>query len=121
VLLRGIALKEGRPDSPAADHTKKRSDGTEQGVNSPPMPIAWTRTANGPPGKGNKVLCITAGSAMDLQNEGLRRLVVNSVYSFTGLTVPAKADVDLVDDFKPSANGGGFIKGMKPDDHALQR
>ena len=35
------------------------------------------------------------GSATDLENEGLRRLIVNGVYWGLGMDVPAKADVAL--------------------------
>ena len=62
-------------------------------MSNPAMPIIWTRTYEGPLGKGNKVLCTTMGAATDLENEGLRRLLVNAAYLFTGLEVPAKADV----------------------------
>ena len=55
-----------------------------------------------------------------MQNEGLRRLIVNAAYSFTGLEVPAKADVEYVDPFKPLFYGfNGFRKGLKVSDQAL--
>lgn len=82
------------------------------------MPVVWTRTNAGK----NKILTTTLGSATDLQNEGLRRILVNAAYSFTGLPVPAKADVALVGEFKPTFYGfGGFIKGVKPADLAAKR
>jgi hypothetical protein len=60
------------------------------------------------------------GAATDLQNEGLRRLVVNAVYWGLGLDVPAKADVAYVDDYKPTMYGfKGYRRGLKPEDHAL--
>ena len=75
----------------------------------------------GPLGKGNKALCTTMGSATDLANEGLRRLLVNAAYAFTGLEVPAKANVGVVGEFTPTMYGfNGFIKGRKPADHALK-
>jgi len=65
-------------------------------------------------GKTNKTLCTTMGAATDLTGESLRRLIVNAAYSFTGLEVPAQADVSLVGDYQPSAYGfGGFKKGVK--------
>ena len=51
------------------------------------------------------------GAATDLVNEGLRRLIVNAAYSFTGLEVPAKADVTIDGDYKPTFYG--FIKDFK--------
>jgi hypothetical protein len=39
----------------------------------------------------------------------------------TGLTVPAQADVTPVGEFKPTAFGfNKFIKGVKPEAHALK-
>src|SRR6185437_9057824 len=71
-------------------------------------------------GKENKVLCTTMGAATDLQNEGLRRLIVNAAYWGLGLEVPAKADVAYVDEFKPLTYGfNGYRHGIKPEDHAL--
>jgi len=113
-MYSGVAAK---PDDEPADYKKKRADKQEQGVNDPAMPIVWTRTYNGPLGKGNKVLCTTMGAATDLESEGLRRLLVNAVYAFTGVEVPAKADVTPVGEFKPTFySGGGHIKGVKPAD-----
>ena len=88
--------------------------------NEPMQPIVWTRLHKNSAGNTNKVLCTTMGAATDLENEGLRRLVVNGVYWGVGLEVPAKADVTYVDPYKPlfySANA--FRKGMKVSDHAL--
>jgi hypothetical protein len=60
------------------------------------------------------------GSATDLENEGLRRLVVNAVYWGLKLPVPEKADVDLVDPYKPTKYGfNAFRKGVKPADLAI--
>jgi type 1 glutamine amidotransferase len=121
ILVRGLVLKGMKPDDAPADYTKKRADKQEQPVNDPAMPIVWTRTYEGKLGKGNKVLCTTMGAATDLENEGLRRLIVNAAYSFTGLEVPAKADVTPAGDFKPTMYGfDGFIKGVKPEAHAVK-
>lgn len=118
VLVLGQVLKGMNPTDEPADYKKKRAtDKVEQGVNEPPMPVVWLRTNDSDLGKGNKALCTTMGSATDLQNEGLRRLVVNAAYVFTGLEVPAKADVTLVGNYKPTMYGfDGFIKGRKPAD-----
>ena len=60
------------------------------------------------------------GSATDLENEGLRRLIVNAVYWGLGLDVPARADVTYVDEYKPSFYGfDGFRKGLRPSDFEL--
>lgn len=121
ILVRGVVLKGMKPGDEPADYKKKRStDKQEQGVNDPAMPVVWTRVNDDAFGKGNKVLCTTLGSATDLQNEGLRRLIVNAAYSFTGLEVPAKANVEYVDPFAPLFYGfNGYRKGLKVSDMAL--
>ena len=121
ILFRGVVLKGMKPVDEPADYKKKRAtDKQEQGINDPAMPVAWTRVNDNDFGKGNKVLCTTMGAATDLLNEGLRRLIVNAAYSFTGLEVPAKADVEFVDPYKPLFYGfGSFRKGLKVSDAAL--
>ncbi len=120
ILFRGVVLKGMKPDDEPADYKKQRAtDKEDQGINDPAMPVVWTRENKTESGKVNKVLCTTMGAATDLENEGLRRLLVNAAYAFTGLEVPAKADVTPVGDFKPTMYGfNGFIKGVKPSDHA---
>ncbi len=121
ILVRGLVLQGMKPDDAPADYKKKRAtDKEEQGINDPAMPVVWTRVNDNEFGKGNKVLCTTLGSATDLQNEGLRRLVVNAAYSFTGLEVPAQANVEYVDPFKPLFYGfNGYRKGLKVSDQVL--
>ena len=120
VLVRGQVLQGMTPDTAPADYKKKRAtDKEEQGVNDPMMAVAWTRVNDNGFGKGNKVLCTTLGSSTDLANEGLRRLIVNASYAFTGLEVPAKSDVATVGDFSPTFYGfDGHKKGVRPGDLA---
>jgi hypothetical protein len=55
-----------------------------------------------------------------VRDESLRRLLVNSVYWGLDLEVPAKAEVELVGDYHPSASDPNkFRKGVKPTDLAL--
>ena len=119
ILVRGQALKGMKPGDPPADYKKKRvTDKEEQGINDPMMPVVWTREYKNDAGKTNRILTTTLGSATDLKNEGLRRLLVNTAYSFTALPIPEKADVTLVGEFNPSFYGfNGYIKGVKPADH----
>ncbi len=123
ILLRGQVLKGMTPDSPPAAYEKERaSDKQKQDVNTPMMPVAWVRDVKNTSGKTNKILCTTMGSATDLTNEGLRRLVVNAVFAGAGLKVPAKADVDTVGDYKPTAYGfDGYKKGTKASDYELKK
>ena len=121
ILVRGLVLKGMKSGDEPADYKKKRAtDKEEQEVNNPAMAVVWTRVNDNEFGKGNKVLCTTMGSATDLQYEGLRRLVVNAAYSFTGLEVPAKADVEYVDPYQPLFYGfNGYRKGLKVSDQVL--
>ena len=121
ILVRGVVLKTLAPDSEPADYRKVRaSDKQEQGVNDPPMPVVWTRLHRHDNGATNRVLTSTMGSATDLEDEGLRRLVVNGVYWGLGLDVPAKADVTYVDEYRPSFYGfEGFRKGLRASDFEI--
>jgi hypothetical protein len=90
-------------------------------VNDPMLPIAWTHSFKAPDGKSARTFTSTMASAQDLESEGLRRLIVNACYWAMGLDnqLPAKADVDLVGEYKPSPfKGNGFKKGVKPSELA---
>ncbi len=121
ILVRGMVLKTLAPDAEPADYKKPRStDKIEQGVNDPAMPIAWTRMNKNANGTTNRIFTTTMGAATDLENEGLRRLIVNAVYWGLGLDVPQKADVTYIDEYKPSFYGfDGFRKGLRPSDFEL--
>lgn len=120
ILLRGEVLSGMSPTDPPATGRKRRSDGQEQGMNEPMMPIAWTRLHTAPNGVKSRVFTTTMGAATDLKNEHLRRLVVNAVLWTMGLEVPAKADVTFVDPFEPTDYAfNGFRNGVRPADHAL--
>ncbi|MBI5802617.1 MAG: ThuA domain-containing protein [Verrucomicrobia bacterium] len=121
ILVRGQVLKGMTADTQPADYrTKRATDKEEQGVNDPMMPIAWTREVKNEAGKVNKIFTTTMGAATDLESEGTRRLVVNSVFWGLGLAVPGKANVDYVGEFKPTMYGfKGYQKGVKPTDHKL--
>jgi len=123
ILLRGRVLSGMKPDNPPADHPRKRkSDGVEQPVNDPMMPIAWTRVRPNETGHTNRIFVTTMGAAVDLVSEDLRRLVVNAVYWGFEIPVPVHADVACVDPFVPRYFGSkadGFKRGMKPEDYGL--
>ncbi len=121
ILVRGIVLQTLASDSAPATYRKTRStDKVQQDVNDPPMPVAWTRLHTNEKGTTNRIFTTTMGSATDLENEGLRRLLVNSVYWGLGMDVPARADVRYVDPYDPSFYGfDGFRKGLRASDFAL--
>lgn len=111
ILVRGQVLTGMKP-----------TDGPVQGKKNEPMqPVVWLRNYKNETGATNKIVTTTLGAATDLQNEGLRRLLVNSAYWTLGLEVPAKAKVDYVSEFKPSMYGfDGFVKGKKPADYGTK-
>lgn len=119
VLVRGQVLSGMNPADPPARDRKKTALGVEQEVNAPMMPIVWVRSHRNESGKVNKVLTATMGAATDLQNEGLRRLLVNGAYWAVGLEpkISGHANVRLVGAYQPSMFGfDGFRKGVKPAD-----
>ncbi|MBI2948328.1 MAG: ThuA domain-containing protein [Verrucomicrobia bacterium] len=113
VLVYGQVLKGMNPADPPVEGPK----------NNPMMPLIWIRDYTGESGKTSRVIGTTIGAAPDLESEGLRRLLVNACYWGLGLEnkIPAKANVDLVGEFKPTFFGfGKFKRGVKPSDHELK-
>ena len=122
ILLRGVVLKGMEPDSEPATHEKNRSRGDKgkQGVNDPAMPVLWTREHEHASGNTSRVVCTTLGAATDFKSEGLRRVVVNSVFWGLKLDVPESANVEFVDKYEPTMYGfGTFRKGERPENHKL--
>ena len=116
ILLRGAVTETLDPASKPIAGEK----------NNPLQALAWMKEYTAPNGttKGNS-FCTTAGAAVDLVSEDLRRLIVNASYHLTGLEVPEKADVAYVDPFFPAFYGfvkdPEFWKGqnLKPSSFAL--
>jgi hypothetical protein len=109
VLVFGQVLEGMKPTDKAVNGPK----------NNPMMPLFWLRKYTGDTGKTSQIITTTMGSAVDLQSEGLRRLLVNSCYWAVGLAdqIPAASNVEYVGEFKPSYFGyGKFVKGLKPAD-----
>ena len=103
ILVRGLVTDSLMPDGKPLDYMKKsKKMNTESGVNDPPMPVAWTREYKWDSGKTSKIFTTTLGAATDLQYEGTRRMVVNSVFWGLDMEVPEKADVTFVDPYKPT-------------------
>ena len=93
VLVWGQVLSGMKPTDPPVEGPK----------NQPMMPLVWLRDYTGESGKTSKVFTTTMGAAVDLESEGLRRLLVNAAYWAVGLEekIPAKANVDYVGEYKP--------------------
>lgn len=119
VILRGEVVAGMTPADPPATGRKARSDGTEQALNDPMMPVAWVRETKNAAGRTNRVFTTTMGSAQDLEDSDFRRLLVNAVYWSLGLDVPAQAEVRTVGQYRPSPFGfGGHRRGVRPMDLA---
>jgi type 1 glutamine amidotransferase len=95
------------------------SDGPKP--NTKMLPIAWLKTYTGAQGKAARVFTTTMGHGGDLQNEGVRRLLVNGCYWCLGMEdkIPPRSQVDIVGEYDPAPIGvGGHKRGLKPSDHA---
>ena len=114
VLVRGQVLSGMKSNDPPVEGAKNR----------PLMALVWVRSYAGESGRSSKIVATTMGAAVDLENEGLRRLLINSCYWTVGLEnqLPAKANVDYVGEYQPTWFGfGKFKKGMKPRELELNR
>ena len=69
------------------------------------MPVAWIKTCTGTKGKTSRVFTTTMGAAVDLESEGLRRLLGN------GRQYPAT---------RHCGPGRRIQPGLKPSDYALK-
>lgn len=106
VLMHGQVLTGMKPTDPPNEDKKQ-------------MPLVWTREFPTPGGK-SQILTTTMGAATDLENEDLRRIVVNGAYWATGMADKIKADfnVDPVGEFEPTFFGfNKFKKGVLVKDH----
>lgn len=127
VLVLGQVLEGMRPtDRPVSGVYAIEAGGkrVEKTPNDPMMPVAWTRTFTGRSGRPARVFTTTMGAAVDLESEGLRRLLVNAVYWCLGVEnrIPPRADVRLVGDYRPTFFGfGKYRRGLKPAELALPR
>lgn len=93
-------------------------------VNDPMMPVAWTRNYVGERGKTTRTFTSTMGAADDLENESLRRLIINAAYWAVGLEkkIPEKSDVSLVGEYHPhSFRSEQYTKGVRPSDLTLKQ
>jgi hypothetical protein len=114
-LLVGQVVASKQPDAKAVEGPK----------NDPMMPLAWVKTYAGRDGKKGRAFTSTIGAAADLENEGVRRLLVNGVYWALGLEdkIPARSNIELVGAYKPEP----FLKfddqhrkGLRPADLRLK-
>jgi hypothetical protein len=93
--------------------------------NDPMMPVAWTRAYRvWDSGISGRAFTTTMGASQDLENEGLRRLIVNAAYWALKMEdkIPAAGTkVDLVGEYHPTRFGfNGYQRGVKPSDHEMK-
>jgi len=105
------------------DDPPAKYEAGKENRNEPMMPVAWTKSYKGASGKTARIFCTTMGAATDLEAEGTRRMLVNSVYWTLGMEdkIAEKANVELVGEFKPTPFGfGKYVKGIKVESHVLK-
>ena len=110
-LVLGQVVQGMKPNDPALEGEK----------NTPMMPVAWTKSYVSSSGKTARVFTTTMGSSTDLENEGVRRMLVNATLWCLGLEgkITDHLKVDIIGDYKPSPfKFGGYVKGKKPADYA---
>ena len=98
-LVLGQVLQGMKPTDPPVEGKK----------NDPMMPVAWTRNYSVAEGKSGRAFTATMGSADDLANEDMRRLLVNAGYGAAGLAdkIPEKSEGEA------AGRGKTFTKGEK--------
>jgi hypothetical protein len=89
---------------------RKQTDATNPKLE--PLPVAWFKNWQTSEGKTARVFQSTMGSGTDLQNPGLRRLIVNAVYWGMGLEsgISATSSVELVGTYAPLESGFDYKK-----------
>lgn len=126
-LVLGQVLTGMRAEDPPVEGIyaqESRGKRVEKTPNDPMMPVAWTRTFTGRSGRASRVFTTTMGAAVDLESEGLRRLLVNAAYWCLGMEnqIPPRSAVELVGEYKPSFFGfGKHRRGLKPSDFRMER
>ncbi|MGC6457443.1 MAG: PVC-type heme-binding CxxCH protein [Akkermansiaceae bacterium] len=96
---------------------ERDSEDLTTGKGATRMPVAWTRLYKHHSGKTNRIFTTTMGSADDLADKNLRRLVINSVYWGLGLKVPERANAELSKTYEPTFFGfGRYRKEKTPSD-----
>ncbi len=75
-----------------------------------PLPVAWFKNWQTSEGKTARVFQSTMGSGNDLENPGLRRLIINAAYWGMGMeaTITATRSVDIVGTYQPLESGFNY-------------
>ncbi len=74
------------------------------------LPVAWFKTWQTSDGKQTRVFHSTMGSGHDLQNPGLRRLIINAAYWGMGMesTITPARSVEIVGTYQPLESGFNY-------------
>lgn len=93
-LVWGQPLMGRRPDDPPNEKLEA-------------LPVGWVKHWQTSGGKTARIFHSTMGSASDLQNAGLRRLIINAAYWGMGMesAISATRSVEIVGDYQPLASG----------------
>lgn len=99
---KGEFLKDDKNFGMSSDDPVLKGD-----KNNPMIPVSWTKKYKHPESSKEGIAFHTSmGSSIDLENEALRRLVVNGVYFTLGLEIPQEGSkVDLVGNYKTTKFG----------------
>lgn len=82
-----------------------------------PLPVAWFKYWQTSEGKRARVFQSTMGSGNDLENAGLRRMIINACYWCMEMESAIKADrsVEIVGTYKPLESGFNYKElGVEP-------
>lgn len=86
------------------------------------LPIAWIKHYTSGSGNTSKIFTSTMGAAVDMENVGFRRLLINAAYWCMDMEVSHMNDVRFVGTFKPTFFGFGKAqKGLKPDHFSIDK
>jgi len=84
-----------------------REQGGASNPEKEPLPVVWFKDWKTTGGKNARVLQSTMGSGRDLENPGLRRLIVNAVYWGLEMEdqITPDSSVEYVGEYKPLVSG----------------
>ena len=108
----GTGLPEGCTALVMGQPLIGRVQGGADNPEKEPLPVVWFKDWKTSGGKSARVLQSTMGSAKDLENPGLRRLIVNAAYWGLGMEDKITPDrsVDYVSAYKPLSSGFNYEK-----------
>ena len=89
-----------------------RAQGGKDNPEKEPLPVVWFKGWKTTGGKTARVLQSTMGSARDLENPGLRRLIANAAYWGMEMEdkISADSSVDYAAEYKPLSSGFDYAK-----------